>query len=339
MSERVTVQSPGSDLLEHPAVKAWAQLRPERVEPSAIERLQKKKKGFVYRLEGVGPGSSAIIAKRSSPARILQERTIYERVLPRLAIPAVRYHGFIEEPEEGCCWLFLEDAGPEEYSPLSQEHRALAGQWLGLLHTSAARLGEAARLPDRGPGYYLEHLRAARDTIRQYLTNPALTADDVTVLNAVVAQCKVVASHWSQVEALCEGMPRTLIHGDFAPKNMRVQSGQIGLNLLPFDWGSAGWGVTAADLVQSGMTSHSHWDYWASPDLAAYCRVVRESWPHLDLPHIQSLAIIGKIFRCLVCIRLDAESLTTEWVEKSMRNMRIYQAEMADGIRAAEWEN
>ena len=47
-------------------------------------------------------------------------------------------------------------------------------------------------------------------------------------------------------------MPRTFIHGDFAPKNMRVRAGPGGSTLLCFDWGSAGWGVPAADLVQPG---------------------------------------------------------------------------------------
>src|SRR5215475_9753213 len=209
-----------TNLLEHPAVKAWAKLRPDRLEPAGIERLQKKKKGVVYRLEGIGPECSDIIAKRSSPERILKERIIYEQILPALPIPTVRYYGFIEEPEDECCWLFLESAGGEEYSPVVNEHRTLAAQWLGLLHTSAERLTAAARLPDRGPGYYLEQLRSACDTIPRHLSNPALTADDAAVLKTVVRQCEVVASHWGQVDKLCERAPQTLIHGDFAPKNM-----------------------------------------------------------------------------------------------------------------------
>jgi Phosphotransferase enzyme family len=328
-----------TDLLEHPAVKAWAKLRPEQVEPTGIERLQKKRKGFVYRLEGVGPGGSDVIAKRSSPERLQKERTIYEQVLPALPIPTMRYYGFVEEPDEECCWLFIESASGEEYSSLTEKHCALAGRWLGLLHTSAARVAPTVPLHDRGLGYYLEQLQSACDTILRNLSNPALTADDVAMLETVVRQCEVVASHWGQVEQLCKGMPRTLIHGDFAPKNMRVRTGQAGLALMPFDWGSAGWGVTAADLAQSVAAPNSYWNYWANPDLAAYCSVAQESWPYLDIQDVQQLAIIGKIFRSLVCINLEAPSFAMEWVENSARDMRIYQAAMADAIQAAGWKD
>jgi hypothetical protein len=144
-----------------------------------------------------------------------------------------------------------------------------------------------------------------------------------------------VAAHGSEVERVCERAPRTLIHGDFAPKNMRVRSGPEGIALLPFDWGSAGWGVPAADLVQSGILLDA---YWANPDLAIYRSVVRESWPYLDGGDLRPLSTFGKIFRCLVCIDLDAESLATDWVERCTRNMRLYTGEMAEAIHAAEWE-
>src|SRR5687768_9355579 len=99
-----------ADLLEHPAVRAWARLRHESVEPSGIARLQKKRKGHVYRLEGIGPGRSDVIAKCSSPERIRTEQFIYEQVLPDLPLSAVRYYGVAEESDAGRCWLFLENA-------------------------------------------------------------------------------------------------------------------------------------------------------------------------------------------------------------------------------------
>jgi thiamine kinase-like enzyme len=330
-----TVQT---NLIEHPAVRAWAKLQSEQVEPAAIERLQKKRKGVVYRLKGAGPGGSDVIAKGSSPERLLKERIIYEQVLPALSISIVSYYGFIEEPDERRCWLFLESADGEEYSSLVNDHRTLAAQWLSLLHTSAAHLATAARLPDRGPSYYLEQLRLACETIRRNLTNPALTSETRAMLENVVRQLEVVASRWGLVEKLCECAPRTLIHGDFAPKNMRVRTGRAGLSLLPFDWGSAGWGVAAADLAQSGMEPNSHWNYWANPDLAAYCSVAQESRPRLDIQDVEQLAIIGKIFRSLICINLEAPSFAMDWVENAARDMRIYQAAMADAIQAAGWK-
>src|SRR5438094_1019393 len=145
-------------LREHPAVQAWRELQPRRVEPESIETLQHRNKSAIYRLEGVGPGGSAVIAKRCRQVTALVERAIYEDILPHLPIPSLHYYGFVEE-EGPFCWLFLEDAGGEKYSPSIREHCVLAGRWLGRMHTSAARIAAAARLPDRGPSHYLEPLR------------------------------------------------------------------------------------------------------------------------------------------------------------------------------------
>jgi hypothetical protein len=210
------------DVRDHAAAKAWAALRPDREGPAAVTRLQRKRKAAVFRLAGVGPEGSNVVAKHSSRARISQECGLYERVLPALPVPTVCYYGCVDGQDAESAWLFVEDAGDECYVAELAEHRALAARWLGLLHTTAATqlpAAEAARLPDRGPGYYLEQLRAARETIRGTLHNPALTPGDVTVLEAIVRQCAVAESRWDEVDRLCDGMPRTVIHGDFAPKN------------------------------------------------------------------------------------------------------------------------
>src|SRR5262249_1409083 len=173
------------------------------------------------------------------------------------------------------------------------------------------------------------------------LTNPALSAADVAVLEAVVRQGDTAAAHWGQVEKLCAGTPRTLIHGDYAPKNMRVRTGPAGTVLPPFAWGSAGWGVPAADLVQAAPTVSGAGPalaaYWASPDLAVYGTVVRESGLPVDAGDLRPLAAVGKLFRCLICINLDAQSFATDWVADAARKMRVYRAEMADALRAAGW--
>jgi hypothetical protein len=211
------------NLLEHPAVKAWAKLQPEQVEPTAIERLQKKKKAVVYRLKGAGPEGSDIIAKQSSPERLLKERVIYEEVLPALPVSTVRYYGFVEEPDDGRCWLFLESADGEEYSSHVNDHRTLAARWLSLLHTSAAHISMEVRLPERGPGYYLEQLRQGGDTIQRNLSNSALTSETRAMLETVVRKLKVVASRWDQVERLCERAPWRLCPEEHACPN---QSGR-----------------------------------------------------------------------------------------------------------------
>ena len=79
-------------------------------------------------------------------------------------------------------------------------------------------------------------------------------------------------------------------------------------------------GSCGADLAQSGVESNGYWNYWANPDLAAYCSVARESWPRFDIQNVKQLAIIGKIFRSLICINLEAPSFAMEWVENAARH-------------------
>ena len=105
----------------------------------------------------MGLGGAAVIAKRC--AATTAERTVYEDILPHVPITALHYYGGTQHDGE-VCWLFLEDAGEQRYSPYSKEHCALAGRWLGMLHTSAARLAAAARRSlddpgglDRGAGF------------------------------------------------------------------------------------------------------------------------------------------------------------------------------------------
>ena len=66
MPKPATTEIIGTNLLNHPAVVAWNQLQPKRVKPEGIQILKqrKNKKSLVYRVVGVGPAGSAVIAKR-----------------------------------------------------------------------------------------------------------------------------------------------------------------------------------------------------------------------------------------------------------------------------------
>ena len=321
MPEPVNPQTRPAQGQEHPAARAWRELRPERDAPAGIETLHggqtKAWKRTVYRLAGVGPAGSAVIAKRCAAAQAVPERILYEEVLPRLPVSVLRYHGFVAEPDGGFCWLFLEDAGGEGYAPHSAAHRALAGRWLGLLHASAAGLAAAARLPDRGPAHYRGHLEAGRAAILLHLARPSVRADDRAALCSLAARLDLLAARWGEVEQFCDGLPRTLVHGDFTRKNLRVRTGGGGLTLLPFDWGeTAGWAVPAADLGSP-----------ARPDLDAYGSVLRD---HGAGPQdLRRLASVGKVFRYLAAIDWAARGLPRERPEESLTRLRIYEARLA----------
>jgi hypothetical protein len=137
----------------------------ERSKPNFIELLSERRKSCVYRLDGVGPGGTAVIAKRSRAGEAHVEQTIYEEVLPDLPISSLTFYGVVDEPGTEFRWLFLEDAENADFTYFSEQHRKLAARWLGLMHVCAERVFAVSRLPDRGPQHYLDHLHSSRRII------------------------------------------------------------------------------------------------------------------------------------------------------------------------------
>ena len=312
-----------TDLREHPAVQAWRELRPERTLPEEIEILKNKYKNLtVYRLAGVGPRGSSVIAKRCKRENALIERTIYEEIIPHLPVSTARYYGFVEESESKFCWQFLEDVGEERYSPNIEEHRALAARWLGHMHTFAARVGQAPTLPDQGASWYRKRLQSVRGNILRRLANHALNAEHVEILQTVVSQMDVLELRWNELEKCCAGIPSTLVHNDFVPKNIRIRNTPSGMVLLPFDWDVAGWGVPATDVAEL--------------DVGVYWSVVRDHWPSLDLPAIRRLATAGRIFSLLSAFYWASSRLEEKWVSKKMSNIQVYRTRMSHGIEAIQ---
>jgi Phosphotransferase enzyme family len=325
MNEDANSRATQIDPYEHPAVAAWIELQAESVRPTSVALLKKKEKSAAYRIEGVGQSGAAVIAKRCSSITAAIERSTYEEVLPHLPVSTLHFYGCVEEPGVELCWLFFEDAGERAYSPSIEEHRALAVQWLAVMHTSAVHVAAVARLPDRGPDNYLRHLRSGRAKIEEYLTALALNAYDARVLKSILSQCSLLESHWSEVEEFCCAMPRTLVHGDFAPKNVRVRIERRGMALLPFDWEMSGYGVPAADLTPV--------------DPSAYRSLVHRSWPHLSSEEINQMAKLGRIFQGLATIDWLSDSLKRDAVQWFTAVMRNCETEMADAIQAAGWKD
>jgi hypothetical protein len=327
--KRGTIEAVAADPAAHPAARAWGEFRGAPADPARIAVLKETGKSGVYRLQGVGPGGTAVIAKRCRREHLRAERIVYKLVLPHLGVTAPICHGFLEAGEFS--WLFLGDVGDEPCNPERPEHHLLAARWLGRLHATAPGLPALARLPDRGPRHYLEHLQSARRAIRGSWANPALTADDRSVLAAVLSRLDQVEARWGPVEAFCATMPQTLVHGDFVPKNLRLRAGPGGTAVLPLDWETAGRGVPAADLAW--FVKHP-----AEESFAAYGLIVREAWRHVGYEEVRRLARVGYVFRLLAAVSWSSVGLTGDWLEKPLRHLRSYQAYLTEALQPAGWE-
>jgi aminoglycoside phosphotransferase (APT) family kinase protein len=325
-------------LVEHPAVRAWRALGRERLEPVRVLPGRKSPESMqrspLYRLEGVGDGGRPVIAKWCSVEGGRVERIIYKEVLPEVPVEAPRYYGSVDDAGSGGFWLFLEHVEGEKYSRLVPLHRALAARWLALLHTSAVGATARARLPDGGPARHLANLRGARDGILGHRANLALGADEVGFLELLVARLDELEAIWGRLEEACKGLPPALVHGDFKGSNLRIRSGRDGPTLVAFDWGESAFGVPAVDLAQSSLPASA---LCAIPDLEIYESVVRSRNAQAERRTIERVAQCGTIFRAVAAIRWAACRLESEWPASAVQNMRFFDADLANALRAAGW--
>jgi Phosphotransferase enzyme family len=318
-----------SRLADHPAVTAWRELRPERLTPRCIEIVRDSESRAIYRLDGVGCGGSAVIAKRCRLSTASIEHTVYDEILPRLPFTTLRYYGFVRE-DDGFAWLFLEDVGRVRFSRLVAQQRMLVGRWLALMHTFARSVGASAGLPDRGQRHYLEHLRAARRDIRLNIANPAVAGSDVDLLWSVIALCDDLESHWNELDQCFDGAPATLVHGDFRPKNVHLRTIDSEACVFVLDWETAGWGPPAVDLAPARGPYSAH-----QVDVATYRSIAHESWAKSDSHTIGRLVAAGTIFRRLAAMAWASSDLTFDDVSLPVSRLRVYRAELLEAVQTA----
>ncbi len=332
MSRLITPSVLTEGLQEHAAFQAWRRAQVDDVAPGRIEVLQGNKKAAVYRLTGIGPDGAAIIAKRTRSVTGRVERVIYEEVLPRIPVPSLGFYGYVRDPNEEFSWLFLEDAQGEPYSRLNDAHRVLSGQWLGELHL--ARCADfSEKLPDRSLGHYRHFLQDCKAGL-ELVSCSALAAGDAMLLRSFISFCDQLEMRWRQIEAACEVMPPTLVHGDFAMKNVRIRERAAGHAFLVFDWQFAGWGTPATDLAQ-------FIDRVVTPDLGAYRSVLAREYPRLELRDIRRIAACGNVLRGLDQVHWALSGLRVgdpKWVAKAGALLRAYHTTVPETVQRLEME-
>ena len=159
----------------------------------------------------------------------------------------------------------------------------------------------------------------------------AFSAEDAALLRNIAAHLDALESRWGEVEKICEVMPRTLVHGDFVTKNLRIRAAASPA-LLVFDWEFAGWGVPATDLAQFV-------DRVASPDLSLYCSILNGEQAHLDLRDIQAVAACGNLLRMIDQISwatAGQEFVFPAQLVKTISLLRSYESSILGALRAFE---
>jgi hypothetical protein len=325
MAEKEPIAILFSEIDQHPAAVAWQHLHGEEA-PQAIEVLQKQRKSEIYRLVAGMAGGESIIAKRCITQTGKLEKVIYEEILPLLPISQLQYYGSFQE-NDTYMWLFLEDAGKTQFSPEERLHRVLGSHWLGGLHCFAPQTKAAEVMPERGMPYYFELMQRAHEMIVKNLANPILMPADIEVLKKVLTQIDTLESTWSNLLRVCEGIPQTLAHGDFRPKNVHIKQNSTGGTFYTMDWEMAGWGNPLVDLAPDrGFSSDPQ------VDMPIYIDIVQEIWPHVDEPTLRYLVQVGCIFRRLAAIYWSSLELSPHWADGPIRDMDIFHKELSHAM-------
>jgi Phosphotransferase enzyme family len=323
----------------HPAVRAWSTLHQQRAQPRSIQILKFPRgeldKACTFRVAGIGPAHSSVIAKLCLAHIARVESLIYGEILPRLHVPRLQFYGTTPSDIDGLEWVFIEDAGENKYTRDDPKDQRLAAEWIAALHTSAANISKIDQLPDRGPDCYLEHLRSARRRIAASHTNPALSGEQRAILDRADSYLRSYEASWNELERMCQSMPQTLVHGDLARRNTRIQVNSNARGLVAFDWEMAGRGVPAPDLASSLIRT-------VPSCLNTYFSSVREAWPAMNFEDILRMAAVGRVLRVIAAMDWASASLIFEeplFLLKPVSYIGSYIRRIEDEIGEPPWIN
>jgi thiamine kinase-like enzyme len=322
MSGKTADTLPDVHVTRDHALAAWTDFSGKPIVHDRIERLRGGKKAVTHRIFGAGPDGRSVIVQRCRMKKAMNEQLVYQQILPHVPVTSGHLYGVKPESADHA-WIFLEDVGNERYVENDPVHRSLAGRWVGLLHSAAWRVAAARSFPDGGPPRYLDYLRTTRGTVSANVDNPALGGGDADLLRRIVGDLDALEGGWARVERACAGVPPTLVHGDFRPKNAYLRETRDGLGLFPIDWETAGWGVPAADLTRI--------------DLPSYVSVLHgDWWPGVRLDDVERVAAAGQIFRTLAAMSWVAPQLEYEdylWLIRPIACLRVFQERLSDDVQ------
>lgn len=319
---------------DHPAARAWRCARPDACPAVLVEQLRKERPNAtlgrprrgVFRLHH-GRDTAPTIAKRKPRESLQTEYLIYQRVLPQLPLPPVRCLGFVADEDPERAWMFLEDVGGERYQSGRHDHRVVAARWLGNLHSFGTRTSIRALLPDRGPNHYLRALRWSCTQISAHLSGDHLAADDRRILLETLRALAMLEERWEMIAAWCDAMPHTLVHGDFVDKNCRVRKAAgHGLELVAFDWETAGWGVPAVDLATNAFGVHG-----VALERETYTAEIRQVWPGLGRMELEHAVRVGDAQRLVAAIQWSCETLVLRGIVQD--DLRVYLPHLERAVR------
>lgn len=233
---------------------------------------------------------------RAGPA---YEALVYRQVLAPFGVRVPRCYGSWRESVRGIDVLVLEylEGVHAHRTPDQVESIASAAGWVGHLQkcaTSAVEDGTMPFLNVYDADLYRYWTFRARDFERRTLAGRAW----------LVAFCDQI----DRVIDMLQGVPQTLIHGDYYPDNMLYLDGRISV----FDWEQTA--IAPGEIDLASLTVGWHEEVVQAAE-AAYCRA---RWPGGTPGSFQGTLEAARIY---VLLRLLGEA--RGWPDRSTRRWRV----------------
>ena len=212
-------------------------------------------------LKDLGLANLHETARRVKPHFLYEPRReieMYREILTRERLGTAAYYGAVVRPDDGLFWLFLEKIQGVRLS-LATDRSAWrqAARWLARFHCRFSgrcdELLRSAPLLQHDAAFY--RLWAGR--VERFQSGRLDRFD----------WASLVETHDRAVDRLCR-LPPTLIHGEFYPSNILVETGPEGGRIRPVDWEMAAVGPGLIDLA--ALTSGGWADRERTDMAAAY---------------------------------------------------------------------
>jgi hypothetical protein len=157
----------------------------------------------------------------------------------------------------------------------------------------------------------------------QRRTNPALTVYGHATLDEFDDVAAALDARWGEVDAFCEEIPATLVHGDFVGNNIRARPGDDG---SLSDWCLTGRSRGSGAHLPAGMLDkRGYYD-----GRRAYMATVAEMGSVLKTVDIKRMACVGGIFRAVVALKRACWSMGLMDQAIPLGNISLFAA----GLRA-----
>jgi hypothetical protein len=178
------------------------------------------------------------LPKDGVESRRLREVHVYRDLLAGGGLGTPEYYGSLLEESEGRLWLLLELVDGVQLGDCDFEAWIPAAAWLARLH---ARFGGAVEL-ERSPllirhdeDYFRSKADQALRGLRQFSGRSMRRTADLL-------------GDYGELAAIMAGQPRTLVHGNYRPKNVMVRRSPEPMRVAPVDWEVAAVGSPLYDL-------------------------------------------------------------------------------------------